>query len=180
MLTEKIIIGQKEYRIRQLSSDNEAEIQDLCERGADFFELTEGRRPEKDAANQILSDLPPGKEMIDKYVIGVYNENAVLVAIIDIVKGYKESGEWMIGLLLLDPRERGNGLGRNIHAVIKKWVSEENGSKLRIGVVEANRRGYQFWCEMGYFEVGKVKNTYGNIEHTVIAMNLLLKHQSAV
>lgn len=46
MLPENVIIGTKEYEIRRLSTDNEAEIQDLCERCSDFFELTEGRRPE--------------------------------------------------------------------------------------------------------------------------------------
>lgn len=176
MLTENVIIGTKEYEIRRLSTDNEAEIQDLCERCSDFFELTEGRRPEKDAANNILFDLPSGKGLEDKFVFGVYNGNEVLVAIIDIIRDYKETGEWIIGLFMLDPRERGNGLGRKIHELIKKWISQENGSKLRIGVVEANRRGYKFWREMGYFEVDKVKNTYGNLEHTVIAMNLLIKN----
>ncbi|HCD44757.1 MAG TPA: N-acetyltransferase [Lachnoclostridium sp.] len=169
------IIGQQEYNIRLLSGNDEIDVQNLCERCSDFFELIEGRLPEKDAGNSILFDLPPGKALKDKYVFGVYKKNGVLIAVIDMVKDYKATGEWIIGLFMLDPDERGNRLGRRLHDSIKDWVLEEHGRALRIGVVEENRRGHKFWCKMGYIEVDRVKMTYGNKEHTVKVMNLFLK-----
>lgn len=171
---KKIIIGNSEYNIRILSGDNENEVQNLCERCSDFSELTDGRPPEKDAGYSILFDLPPDKEMKDKNVFGVYNEVNILVAVIDMVKDYKAVGEWMLGLLMIDPSERGNSLGRKLHDLIKSWVMEEHGSVLRIGVVKENIRGYKFWCEMGYVEVDRVDRTYGLKEHIVIVMNLFL------
>ncbi|WP_349947561.1 GNAT family N-acetyltransferase [Lacrimispora sp. BS-2] len=169
------IIGQHEYNIRLLTGKDESEVQDFCERCSDFFELTEGRPPEKDAGNSILFDLPPGKTPKDKYDFGVYNKNGVLIAVIDIVKDYKAAGEWIIGLLMLDPNVRESGLGRRLHDFIKDWVLEEHGRALRIGVVEENHRGYKFWCKMGYIEVNRVKMTYGNKEQTVKVMILFLK-----
>ncbi len=163
-----------EYNIRLLSGDDEDDVQDLCERCSDFSELIEGRPPEKDAGHSILFDLPPDKELKDKYVFGVYKENNVLIAVIDIVKDYKVTGEWIIGLLMIDPSERGNCLGRKLHELIKTWVLEQNGSTLVIGVVEENYRGFKFWSEMGYSEAGRLKQTYGNKEHIVIAMNFRL------
>jgi hypothetical protein len=47
-------IGQHEYNIRLLTGKDEPDVQDLCERCSDFFELTEGRPPGKDAGNLIL------------------------------------------------------------------------------------------------------------------------------
>lgn len=167
------VINDREYKIRPLSDSHESEMQALCERCSDHWELHEGRMPE-DAWHTILSDLPPAKSPEDKFLFGVYNENNVLIAVIDILKDYKEPGEWMIGLLMIDPGERGNGLGRKLHDDIKTWVSEKGGRLLRIGVVEENYRGYKFWHEMGYFETGSVKMTYGKKEHTVILMNLFL------
>lgn len=175
MLTGNKIIGQHEYDIRLLSGDDETDVQDLCERCSDFSELIEGRPPEKDAGHGILFDLPPGKKPKDKYVFGVYKENSVLIAVIDMVKDYKATGEWIIGLLMIDPSERGNGLGRKLHDLIKIWVSEKHGKALRIGVVEENYKGHGFRREMGYAEVDRVKNTYGNKEHTLIVMGLCLK-----
>lgn len=175
MLTGYKLIGHYKYNIRLLSGDDELDVQALCERCSDFSELIEGRPPEKDAGHSILFDLPPNKELKDKYVYGVYSENGDLVAVIDMVKDYKVTGEWIIGLMMIDPNERGNGLGRRLHELLKAWVLSEQGSKLRIGVVEENRRAYKFWREMGYVEVDRVKRTYGNKEHTVISMNLFLK-----
>ncbi len=171
MLIKNKIAGNSEYNIRLLSVDDEIEIQGLYERCSDFSELVESRTPEKDAGRSVLFDLPPGKELKDKYVFGVYKED-VLISVIDIVKDYKIDGEWIIGLLMIDPSERGNGLGRKLHDIIKAWVSEEQGRLLRIGVVEENHRGHKFWLEMGYVEVDRVKMICGNKEHTVIVMNL--------
>lgn len=174
MLIGNKIIVQHEYNIKLLSEDNVDDVQVLCERCSDFSELIEGRPPEKDAGRNIFFDLPPGKELKDKYVFGVYNEKNVLIAVIEMVKDYKLTGEWIIGLMMIDPNERGKGLGRNLHELIKDWVYKENGTKLRIGVVEDNQRGYKFWFEMGYVEVNRVKATYGYKEHTVIGMDLFL------
>lgn len=174
-MIETKILGNYEYKIKRLAGDSEIELQDLCERCSDFFELTEGRPPEKDAGYSILFDLPPDKKLDDKYVFGVYNENDVLIAVIDIVKDYKIIGEWIIGLLMIDSRERGKGLGRNLHDYIKDLVTAEHGKILRIGVIEDNWPGYSFWLKMGYIEIDRVKRTYGNKEHTVIIMNSFLK-----
>lgn len=175
MLIENKIVGQYEYNIRLLSGDDEVDVQSLCERCSDFSELIEGRPPEKDAGKNILFDLPPDKELKDKYDFGVYKDDNVLIAVIDLIKDYKETGEWVIGLLMIDPTERRNGLGRKLHELITDWVYKSNGRKLRIWVVEDNHNGYKFWCKMGYVEVDRVKSKYGNKEHTVIGMDLLIK-----
>ncbi len=175
MLIGNKIEGRLEYNIRLLSGDDELDVQALCERCSDFSELIEGRPPEKDAGHGILFDLPPNKTMKDKFVFGVYKETGDLAAVIDLVKDYIAPGEWIIGLLMIDPGERGKGLGKDLHAFIKAWVLERHGNVLRIGVVEANRRGYKFWCEMGYTETDRVSTTYGNKTHTVIIMQSLLK-----
>lgn len=174
MLIGNKIIEDREYNIKLLSEYDEMELQNLCERCSDFWELHEGHPPEKDAGHSILLDLPPDKSPNAKFTFGVYQGNDVLIAVIDIIKDYKAPGEWMLGLLMIDPSERESGLGTKLHDLIKVWISENNGSLLRIGVVEENYRGYKFWRRMGYSETGRVKKTYGNKEHTVIIMNLFL------
>lgn len=125
-------------------------------------------------AVRILFDLPPGKEPKDKYVFGIYKEKGALIGVIDIVKDYKVPGEWIIGLLMIDQKERAKRLGRTLHDLIKTWVSQEHGVALRIGVVEENKGAYKFWEKMGYAELDRVKKNYGNKDQTVIIMNLSL------
>ena len=167
-------IGQSEYGVCFLTSNHETELQTLCERCSDFLELVEGKPPEKDAARDILTSLPPNKELKDKYVFGVHNEKSILVAVIDLIQDYKVLGEWTLGLLMIDPKEQGNGLGRKIHEWIIEWISKKGGKNLQIGVVEENFSGYAFWQKMGYVEVDRVTRVYGGKEHTVIRMNYLM------
>ena len=164
-----------EYSIKILSKEDENKVQELCEKCSDFFMLIEGRLPEKNAGYEILNDLPPKKELKDKYVFGVYKDSTYLVAVVDFVKDYKIIGEWLIGLLMIDPSERGKGLGERIHDFLKNTVMEFHAHKLRIGVVEENHRAYNFWIGLGYIEVNRVNVKYGNNHQTVIVMNYFLQ-----
>ncbi len=164
-----------DYCVRLLSPEDEVSVQNLCERCADFSMLIEGRLPEKSAGHDILFDLPPNKDLEDKYVIGVYKkESSPLIAVIDLIKDYKNPGEWTMGLMMIDPDERGQRLGRTLQEFVKTLVLEHRGKVLRIGVVEENSRAYKFWREMGYAEVDRVSMTFGNKTHRVIVMNLPL------
>lgn len=174
MFTANIITEQEAYSIKLLSGDDEAAVQDLCERCSDFTELVEGRPPEPDAGRSILFDCPPDKDLTDKFDYGVYNESNTLIAIIDLIKDYKAVGDWIIGLLMIDPSHRGHGLGRKLHYLISTWVYEEQGKKLRIGVVAENHSGYEFWRAMGYTEVDRVTQQLGAKEQVVISMEFLI------
>lgn len=174
MLESTITMGCKIYNIRALEKSHQQDIQDLCERCSDFSELIEGRPLEKDAGHHILFDLPGGKALKDKYVYGMYSENGILIAVIDTIKNFPVTGEWTIGLLMIDPKERGKGFGRKLHALLSTWILKEQGTRLRIGVIEENLKGAAFWRQMGYTEVKRVKGTYGNKEHMVIVMDLPL------
>lgn len=174
LLGDKIFTNNDEYFIKLLSCDDEKNIQALCERCFDFSMLIEGRLPQKHAGREILFDLPPNKELKDKYVFGVYAGNNYLIAVIDLIKDYKVHGEWTMGLMMIDPNNRGNGLGKKLHEYVKTWVYESQGKILKIGVVEENYRAYKFWREIGYMEADRVKAKYGNKEHTVIIMSLCL------
>jgi GNAT superfamily N-acetyltransferase len=167
----RLTVKEENYEIRLLGARNEAELQDLCERCHEFALLTEGQLPGPKAGFDILNDLPPVKEMEDKRVLGVYDEG-LLAAVVEMVKDYKTVGEWIIGLLLIDPEKRGNGLGSAIHDYIIEYVSQNGGSLLRIGVIEENIRGMNFWKRMGYHEVERKVQSFGIKEHTVIVMNL--------
>lgn len=163
-----------DYSIRMLNIEDEEIIQHLFESCIDYFEIVEGRHPEKGAALELLKDLPPGWESKDKRVFGCFNEHKALVALIDILADYPVKGEWIIGLLMIDPEKRGQGLGRLLHEFIKDYALINNADKLRIGVVKENTKAYAFWKGLGYDEVKKANMRYGNKDHVVVVMNLLI------
>ena len=84
-------------------------LQDLHERCADFIHLATGRPPQLNAARDLLQELPPGKSLQDKFVLGFVRVHPGLIGVLDTVRDYPDPGTWYIGLLMIHPagaRER--------------------------------------------------------------------------
>jgi len=109
------------YKIAQLSKQNYDIVEELCNKCSDYFILSGGALPTKDDVSALFTDLPPNKSLEDKFLLGIYRYNN-LIGIIDIVRDYPIISEWTIGLLLLEPKERGRGLGTVIHEALVKWA----------------------------------------------------------
>lgn len=174
-LSGEIRLSNQNYSIKALHVKDEEIVQHLCEKCLDYFEVVEGGLPGKEAGHAILNDLPPDKSYSDKHVFGCFNEGGTLIAIVDIVSDYPSKGEWIIGLLMIDIAERGKGLGKTLHEYAKDYALMYGANKLRIGVVEENRKAYSFWSSLGYHEIKKVNMKNGNKDNTVVVMNLLVR-----
>jgi len=162
----------KEYSIRILNVGDEIIVQSLCEDCPDYFEIVKKEKPGQNAGNEILTDLPPGKNISDKFVFGCFAADGKLIAIADIVRDWKDENEWTIGLLLAHPTERSQGLGKTIHEFIKSSAKTNGAKKLRVGVVEQNIKAINFWTKQDYREIERIKRKYGNNDCLVIIMDL--------
>jgi len=97
----------------------------------------------------LFTDLPQNKSFEDKFLLGIYKSND-LIGIIDIIRDYPTISEWTIGLLLLEPKERGRGLDTAIHEALDKWAKSFGAKRFRIGVIDYNDRAFKFWLNLGY------------------------------
>ncbi len=172
MTNQRIILKDKILIFKEISIKDKTELFSLFNKCKDFFLLTEGRIPK--TCDSFFYDLPPEKDMKDKYSYGVF-ENSSLIAAIDIVSDYPNNGEWIIGLLLIDPEARKIGLGKRIHNIIEEIAKNKGAEKLRIGVVKQNSRVLGYWSKMGYKEIGISQSIkIGILENEVIIMNYAL------
>lgn len=167
--------GSSEYLIKELHQEDERDLQILNEKCIDYYMNIEGRQSIISTGRELLNELPPNKKLRDKFVFGVYNNNYNLIAVIDIIKDYKIEKEWTIGLMLIDPSERGKGLGSILHNFLIELVSDYHASKFRLGVVEENQMALNFWTKLGYKEIDRVIIKLGNKDKNVIVMNYYIK-----
>lgn len=165
----------EDCRLRQLSPANLKIVQGLCEKCTDYFLLSEGTSPSENAAAEIFDALPPGKTYTDKYIFGIEHSDGKLAGVIDLVKNYPSDGVWMLGLLLLDPEERGQGIGRAAHRALATWAGALGAESFRIGVIEENRGGKQFWEALGYTKEKEIRLEFGKKEHQIHVMTLNLR-----
>jgi GNAT superfamily N-acetyltransferase len=88
-----------------------------------------------------------------KVLIGLFRPGEDLVGVIDAFRDHPAPGDWWLGLLLLEPRERGQGLGRSVYHQFEAWAAAQGAITTWLSVVEQNQRAYDFWGRLGFEEV---------------------------
>lgn len=158
------------YKIKYLFSNNKI-VEKLCEKCSDYYLLHDGILPSKKEIDKIFTTLPPNKSYEDKFVLGIYKFDK-LVGIVDIIKDFPDVGEWMLGLILINPEERGNGLGKIVHKALSEWAIGLGATSFRIGVIEDNYNGIKFWSSLGYTKIKEVNMNFKINTHIVNVMRL--------
>ncbi len=168
---EKIV--NKDIKIVSLSLNDIESVEELCKECEDYFLLHNGTTHTRKDLEEIFTLLPPDKQLQDKFVLGIFYKDC-LIGIIDLIRDFPTVGQWIIGLLLLKKKERGKGIGKLIHRTLSEIVLNSSGEFLRIGVVEENINGLNFWKNLGYEKIKESEMKFENKLHTVYTMTLKL------
>ncbi len=117
----------------------------------DYALLESGETPDRAAAAAYFDDGPPDHpaDLLLKY--GVPGRQG-LDALIHIARDYPETGIWYIGLLILIPTARGQGLGTRIVSHIAAEARVRGAHRLMVCVLDENPRGLKFWQAQGFTE----------------------------
>jgi GNAT superfamily N-acetyltransferase len=125
-------------------------LQALFQRCADFIQLVYRRSVGPREASELLEELPPGKTLEDKFVFGLETEAGDLAGVIELIRAYPGEDDWCLGLLLLDPRHRGNGAGTRVMDAVEAWLLAEGAQAIFIAVQEQNGAARRFWERRGF------------------------------
>ena len=136
-----------------ISGSAVAELQELLERCADFEVMVTGSPPDAHAAADLLVEVPPDHALRDKLVIGVWTDQG-LTAAIDLLRDFPDPHAWYLGLLVVAPEARAQGLGAAIVAALRDWIVAQGGWTIRLIVQEQNPAAHRFWIRQGFVEVG--------------------------
>ncbi len=168
-------VENEKYEMNSLSQANIEEIQSLCDSCNDYFLISQGCKTIGNEALDILTSLPPHNDMNDKDVIGIYNTQKKLIGLVDLVKNYPNEGVWIIGLMLIDPKERRKKIGQEMDKIIKTHVLSQSGKAIQLGVLRENKTGRAFWGKLGYLKVGETKSEIKGSQHEIDLMRFDIK-----
>lgn len=154
------------------------ELQVLLERCEAFEILVTGHPPDPHAAEDLLVESPPDHPLRDKLVIGVWTSEG-LTAAIDLLRHFPDERDWYLGLLLVAPEARGQGLGGRIVEALAAWIAAEGGRSIRLAVQDQNPAALRFWVQMGFFPVGAAVQELMDRTNTVTRMERRLRPSSA-
>ena len=142
------------YKILKLTKDNAGELQKLLEQSNDYYKLAFQRDVESNDAQELLTMLPEGKTSENKFNYGIYDSNE-LIGVIDLIKDYPEEKTWFLGLLLINPHQRGNGLGAKVFNSLQSNLKNTDAKKIKLSVVEQNIKALDFWKKLNFKEIEK-------------------------
>src|SRR3712207_6143438 len=112
--------------------------------------MSEGRNVPADAASTTFADAPPDYDPSRMIFLGVYSPTGRLVGVLTTPPGYPDAGSWYLGLMVLDPDARGQGLGEEVYRAFEAWVASQGGERILLVVADDNPRGRRFWERMGF------------------------------
>lgn len=160
------------YLAKFLKLEDAAVLQNLYEQCMEFALLTDGQPPSLTAARDEFDALPDGKTTEDKYILGLFNPQNDLIGMIESIRHYPDNQTWWLGLMMLSPEQRGQGLGSAFYQAFENWVSAQGVKQVSLSVIEANKLGLQFWKSLGFEAIRKTEpRQFGNKVHAVYVMS---------
>lgn len=117
----------------------------------DYWMLAEGIVPGPDKALEFFTECAPGSDIADATKLGVFLDGR-LSGLADLSVGFPEPGDAYLGLMMLGPWARGQGIGAALLRYIEGLVASP---QLYLAVLDANPRGRAFWEKQGFRDTGK-------------------------
>jgi RimJ/RimL family protein N-acetyltransferase len=116
---------------------------------SDFYFLQNGQSPNEADARELFEQVPAQCHPSMKLPVGLFDPQKTLIGVLDVLRGYRTASDWYIGLMLLSPRFRGQGLGAEIHSEFVAHARQAGVKRLMLAVLEANDAGRRFWLRCG-------------------------------
>lgn len=165
-------LGTQQYSIHELLPEDSELIQELFDKCLDYMLLVDGRPAVDNSGSAAFTEIPPGSSLNDHFIFGILDQQNTLAGLLDAIQNYPDEHSWWIGLLLIAPESRSQGLGRLVVKGFEDFIRSGNGQVIMLGVVEENQRAYEFWKGMGFEFISRTgPSLYGEKTHTIIIMS---------
>ena len=138
-----------QYKVKTITEDDIQDVYNLCKDNRKYYRYLH-ERPSKQNLTEVITKLPDGTGMEDKHFVGFYDENEKLIALLDLITGYKEPDDAFIGWFMVDAKMQGRGIGSQLFADIRAALSGLGYDKLRLGCIEGNTEAENFWQGLGF------------------------------
>lgn len=129
--------------------DNGEDALDLATRAADYVVLEVGHAPDAAYIDDFFTAVPPGLDATCLLHFGIMQDRA-MTGMVCIARGYEYETDWWIGLMLLDPAFRGQGIGHQVVAELAQRAQQQHITALKLAVLAANPRALRFWQREGF------------------------------
>lgn len=141
-----------------------AAVAAFLDEAADYWLLADGAAPGPEAAADFFTQCPPGCDPAASHRLGLFHD-ARLSGLAELSFGFPAPGDAYLGLMILAPRLRGQGLGAGFLAHVETLARAAGAPTLFLAVIDANPRGRAFWESHGFRPTGLTRQDDRNLIH---------------
>lgn len=152
------------YDVRKITEADITAVYRLCKSNKRFYRYL-GHIPTRESLTAIISDVPSGVSLSDKYFVGFYKDER-LIALMDLITGYPESDDAFIGWFMVDGQMQRQGIGSQIFADVRAALKGINYDYVSLGLVKENQEAISFWENQGFKATGEEQNNGHHIVAT--------------
>ncbi len=150
----------KHLILSRATIDSYLEVQSILDSAEYYYMKVEGVPKMDNTAKKVFESLPPNCTYDDKFVFFV-ELNGQRIGVVDLVFGFPTKDVAFIGLLLLDQKYYGQGLGRKSCELIEEFSRNHGAITIQLGVNDTNENGIKFWSKLGYKPNGRTRPNEG-------------------
>lgn len=122
-------------------------------RAADYWLMADRRPPDRQKARDFFTDCPPNCDPAASHRLGLFVEDR-LMGLAELSFGWPLAGDAYLGLQILAPEARGQGLGRILLAEVEARARAAAAPTLYLAVLAENTKGRAFWEREGFRATG--------------------------
>ena len=141
------------YRVRPIADGDFGAVLALLE-GNPLYFFHCPPAPSRSSIAHDRAALPPGKRPADKLYLGFWDD-ALLVAVLDLVLGYPDDETALIGFFMMQASRQGTGEGSAIIQALLKTLFRSF-RYVRLMAVTDNAQAQHFWKKNGFLPTGTV------------------------
>lgn len=165
------------FRVKPLRPEADSTaIGAFVQRCADYTLMLTGEPPSHESSADFFAAAPDGKTPKDMLKLGVFGHAGKLIGLLDIACDHPAPGTWYIGLLLIDPTTRGQGLGAAVVRGVKEKAARARATRLMLSVVAENERALKFWLSQEFVVTGELPaKRFGRKHHARLELTANLE-----
>jgi len=146
-----------EYEVIAITRQNFEQVFKVYDANQDFFMLVQGKKATIESSLGDIDAIPPDCGGKQKVYISIW-KGGKAIGVLDLIAGYPEQTSFWIGLLLVHGDLHGKGIGSKIVRAVLDAAKISGYHKAKLGVVESNIQGLNFWEKHGFNIMGRNKN----------------------
>ncbi len=136
------------HRVHRITEEDISDVYALCKSNQKYYEYTSDA-PTVESLTEIISSVPEGAGMSDKYFVGFYDKDR-LIAVLDLITGYPEKDDAFIGWFMVDGQLQRQGIGSQIFADVRAAMKGQGYDFLSLSCEKENSDAIAFWKSQGF------------------------------